>query len=191
MPTKNTTTSTNSYNPSSMGNYNAFQGQLNNSLMQMVQNPLGSSSFKNQLAQQQGVSNQIAQRSNANVLRNVRTGGGVLSNSSGYMGGLLARNQLTNSVMQGNAFNSSLNNALNTRNQGLSAMQAYQPLQTGQTSVQQQSGVGTWLPQVAGAAMNMLAPGLRCMLAILVAVQVASAVVILPSWLQSATKLTG
>ena len=164
MPTKNTTTSTNQYDPSSMNVYKPFQGQIGTSLMQMVQNPLGSSYFKNQLAQQQGVSNQIAARSNTNVLRNARTGGGILSNSGGYMAGMLNRNQLTNSVMQGNAFNSSLNNALNSRNVGLSGMQAYQPLQTGQTSVQQQSGVGTWLPQVAGAALNMLAPGIGSML---------------------------
>jgi hypothetical protein len=64
--------------------------------------------------------------------------------------------------MQGNAFNTSLNAALSNRNTGLAAMQAYQPLQTGQA--QTTSGLGTWLPQVAGMAMNALMPGVDSMM---------------------------
>lgn len=168
MSTKNTTQTTNAYNPSSMGNYNAFQGQTLNSLMQMVNNPLGNSYFQNQLAQQQGVSNQIGQRNNSNLLQNMRAGGGILSNSVGFAAGALNRNNVGNSMMQGNAFNSALNSALNNRSIASASMAAYQPLQTGQTSTQSQTGLGTWLPQLlgaaGGAAMNLAAPGLGSMM---------------------------
>ena len=160
MPTKNVTQSTNAYNTSANSNYNMFQGSIGNNLMQMVNNPLGNSFFKNQLAQQQGLNNQISQRSNSNLLQNMRAGGGVLSNSAGFMAGALNRNQQTNNMMQGNAFNSALNQALTSRNMGLASMQAYQPLQTGQTSTQTQSGLGTWLPQVAGMALGAATGGL-------------------------------
>lgn len=165
MSTKTTNTSTNQYNQSSMGTYNAFQPQLMGSLMQMVNNPLGSSYFQNQLAQQQAASRQIGQRSNANALQNLRTGGGILSNAGGFAAGMLNRNQNANNGMQANAFNTALNSALQNRNFALASMQAYQPLQTGQTSTQQQSGLGTWLPQLLGAGLGMAMPGIGGMMA--------------------------
>ena len=165
MGTKNVTQSTNAYNGSAMNNYNMFQGSIGNNLMQMVNNPLGNSFFKNQLAQQQGVNNQIGQRSNANLFQNLRAGGGILSNSGGFAAGALGRNQQTNNMMQGNAFNTALNNALQTRNTGLMSMQAYQPLQTGSTSTNTTSGLGTWLPQLAGAALSAAMPGVGGLMA--------------------------
>lgn len=164
MSTKQQTTTTNAYNNAAMGTYNMFQGAIGNNLMQMVNNPLGNSFFKNQLAQQMGVSNQIGQRNNSNALRNMRTGGGVLSNAGGFAAGMLNRNNLTNSMMQGNAFNTALNSALQSRNTGLMSMQAYQPLQTGQNSTQTTSGLGTWLPQLAGAALSAAMPGIGSMM---------------------------
>lgn len=160
MPTTNT--ATNQYNPSAMNTYNAFQPQLQGSLMQMATNPLGSSYFQNQLAQNQQNSAQIGQRNISNSLQNLRTGGGILSNNGGFMNAQLQRNTLANSNMQAGGFNSALNSALQNRSSALMSMAAYQPLQTGQT--QGTSGLGTWLPQVAGAAMNMLAPGVGSML---------------------------
>lgn len=160
MPTTQTTA--NNYNGSSYGTYNAFQPQIQSSLMQMATNPLGSSYFQNQLAQNQQNAVQIGQRNISNSVQNMRTGGGILSSSGGFANALLARNTLGASNMQSNAFNSSLNSALSNRNTATMAMQAYQPLQTGQT--QSTGGLGTWLPQVAGAAMNMLMPGVGSML---------------------------
>lgn len=164
MGTKTTTTSTNQYNNGSMNTYNAFQPRLGSTLMSMVQNPLGNSYFQNQLAQAQAASRQIANRNNTNAIRNMRTGGGILSNAGGFAAGMLNRNNLAASNMQANAFNSALNSALSNRGMAMTAMEAYQPLQTGQTSTQQTGGLGTWLPQVAGMAMNALMPGLGSMM---------------------------
>ena len=164
MPTTNTTQSTNQYNPVANSAYNTFQPQIMSSLMQMAQNPLGNSYFQHQLSQQQAAAQQVNQRGQTNALQNLRAGGGVLSNSGGIASSLINRNQIQGSTLQANAFNSAMNSALQNRNMALMSMQAYQPLQTGNTTTQSQSGLGTWLPQVAGMAMNMVAPGFSSML---------------------------
>jgi len=164
MGTKTNTQSTNQYNTAGLNAYNAFQPQIMSQLMQMAQNPLGNSYFQHQLAQQQSAAQQISQRSQSNSLQNLRTGGGVLSNSGGVAASLINRNQMQGSALQSNAFNSAMNSALQNRNMALMSMESYQPLQTGSTSTQSTSGLGTWLPQVAGMAMNMAAPGLGSMM---------------------------
>lgn len=164
MGTKTTTQSTNQYNTSANNAYNTFQPQLMSQLMQMAQNPLGNSYFQHQLAQQQAAAQQINQRSQSNSLQNLRTGGGVLSNSGGVAASLINRNQMQGSALQSNAFNTAMNSALQNRNMALMSMQQYQPLQTGNNTTQSTSGLGTWLPQVAGMAMNMFAPGLDSMM---------------------------
>ena len=164
MGTKTTTQSTNQYNTSANNAYNAFQPQIMSQLMQMAQNPLGNSYFQHQLAQQQAAAQQINQRSQSNSLQNLRTGGGVLSNSGGVVASLINRNQMQGSALQSNAFNTAMNSALQNRNMALMSMETYQPLQTGNTTTQSTGGLGTWLPQVAGMAMNMVAPGLSSMM---------------------------
>jgi hypothetical protein len=119
--------------------------------------------FQNQLAQNQQQAQQIGRRNILNTTSNLRAGGGVLGNASGFVGGMLQRASLSNSAMQGNAFNTAVNSALSNRNSALMAMQAYQPLQTGQSTTT--GGLGTWLPQVAGIAANALMPGIGGMLA--------------------------
>ena len=156
-------TSTNQYNASSMSAYNAFQPQIQSSLLTMASNPLGSSYFQNQLAQQQQQAQQVGQRNISNIAQNARAGGNILSNSGGYMNAQIARGGIANSVMQSNSFNSAVNNALQNRNMALMSMAAYQPLQTGQTN--SSGGTGTWLPQTASMAGNMLMPGIGSSLA--------------------------
>ena len=155
-----TSQTANQYNAAGMNTYNAFQPQLLAQLTQMAQNPLGNTYFQNQLAQQQGAAHQLTQRSMSNSLQNLRTGGGILSNSGGYTNALINRNQIQGSTLQSNAFNSAVNSALSNRNMAMMSMQAYQPLQTGQTTNQSTSGTGTWLPQLAGMALSMAAPGI-------------------------------
>jgi hypothetical protein len=164
MPTTNSTNTSNQYNPASMNAYNAFTGATMGNLMSMASNPLGSSYFQNQLAQQKGQSQQVGQRNQSNLLQNMRTGGGILSNSGGFMNAQLQRNNIANSGMQSNAFNSAMNSALQNRTAAQMSMAAYQPLQTGQNSTSSTGGLGTWLPQVAGAALSMAAPGLGSMM---------------------------
>lgn len=156
MSTKTSTNTQNQYNPAGMGTYNAFQPVLQRQLLQMAQNPLSSSYFQNALAQMRGSANALGARNMKNTLQNARTGGGLLSNSGAFSQALTNQTMLNNSQLQSNAFNSALSNALQNRNWALSSMESYQPLQTGQNSTQTTGGLGTWLPQLAGAAIGGL-----------------------------------
>ena len=163
MPTSTTTSTTNQYNPAGLNNYNMFQSSLGQ-LASLADNPFGNNNFQGQLAQMYNSVRQLGARSNSNALSNLRTGGGVLSNSGGLVSAMLNRNQLGTNMMQGNAFNSAVNNALQSRNIALASMQAYQPLQTGQTSQQTTGGMGTWLTPLLSAGLNMAMPGLGSMM---------------------------
>lgn len=160
MSSKTHTNTQNTYNQAAYGTYNAFQPALMSQLLQMSQNPLGSSQFQQQLGFANANANALAQRNAATTMRNLRTGGGLLSNSAGFLGAQAQKNMLASSAMHANAFQGALSNALSNRNWALSSMEAYQPLQTGSTTQQYQTGAGTWLPQVAGMALNALMPGI-------------------------------
>lgn len=165
MSNKTTTDTTNQYNAAGMGNYNQFQGTLASGLNNYAQNPLSSSFFNQQLGMAQNNASQIGQRNMSNITNNLRTGGGLLGNSGSFLQSQINRTGGQNSTLQSGAFNTTLNSALANRQWALQSMQAYQPLQTGQTSVQtQQQGLGSILGQVAGIGLNMAMPGLGSML---------------------------
>jgi hypothetical protein len=165
MSDKTTTNTTNQYNPSGMANYNSFQGSLASGLNSYAMNPLASSFFNQQNAMTQNNASQQNQRNISNTLSNVRTGGGLLGNSGSFLQAQTNRANLQGSANSSTAFNSTLNSALTNRQWALSSMQAYQPLQTGQTSVQtQQKGLGSILGSIAGIGLNMALPGLGSVL---------------------------
>jgi hypothetical protein len=148
-----------------MANYNNFQSTLGTTLNSFVNNPLGNSFFTQQLAQAQNNASNIGQRNMSNNLSNARTGGGLLGNSGSYLQGLTNRTQLSNSGLQSNAFNSTLQSAMNNRSTALAGMEAFNPLQTGSNTTQTQSqGLGSILGSVAGMGLNMAMPGLGSML---------------------------
>jgi hypothetical protein len=165
MSSKTTTNTANQYNPAGMANYNSFQPTLASGLNNYAQNPLASSFFQNQLGMAQNNASAITQRNMSNVTSNLRTGGGLLGNSGGFLQSQINRTAGQGSQLQSNAFNSTLNSALQNRQWALSSMQAYQPLQTGQNTVQTQSqGLGSILGQIAGVGLNLAMPGLGSML---------------------------
>ncbi|CAN5950537.1 unnamed protein product [Sphagnum jensenii] len=165
-----TTTQTNTanqYSQSGMNNYNAFQGTLMNNLSNYAQNPLASSFFQNQLGMAQNNASQIGQRNMSNITNNLRTGGGLLGNSGSFMQSQINRAAGQNSANQSNAFNTTLNSALQNRQWATSAMEAYQPLQTGQNTNQTQTqsmGLGSILGSLGGLGLNLAMPGLNSML---------------------------
>lgn len=165
MSSKTTTDTTNQYNQSAMGNYNQFQGTLGSSLQQYASSPLTSSFFNNQLGMAQNQASQVGQRNISNTLNNARTGGGVLGNSGAFFQNQVNRASMGNSAMQSSVFGNTLNSALANRQWALSGMQNYQPLQTGQNTVQTQSqGLGSILGSVAGIGLNMAMPGIGSLL---------------------------
>lgn len=165
MSDKTTTATTNQYSAPGMNNYNNFQGTLGSMLNQYAQNPLSSSFFNQQYQSSLNNANAQGTRNMQNLTNNLRTGGGLLGNSGSFMQSQINRVGAQNTGMQAGAFNSSLGSALQNRQWALSSMQNYQPLQTGQTSVQtKQQGLGSILGQVAGVGLNMLMPGLGSMM---------------------------
>lgn len=116
--------------------------------------------FQNQLAQAQGSANQVNQRNQNNVLSNIKMGGGLIGQGGGFSTASLNNAMLAGSTNQSNAFNSTLNGALQSRNFALQSAEGFNPLQTGANTTQSKSGLGTWLPQVAGAALGAATGGL-------------------------------
>lgn len=165
MSNKTTTDTANQYNPAGMSNYNSFQGTLASGLNQYANNPLSSSFFNQQLGMAQNNASSIGQRNMSNITSNLRTGGGLLGNSGSFMQSQINRAGLQGSANQSNAFNSTLNSALASRQWALSSMQGYQPLQTGQNTTQtQQQGLGSILGQVSGGVLGALMPGFGSLL---------------------------
>lgn len=165
MTKKDHTNTQNVYNPAAMKAYNAFQPALMSNLLQMAQNPFGTPGFQSQVGFGQAMNNQLSQRGISQNLQNLKAGGGLLSNSAAYLNALNQRGSLAASERGSQVFQNALSTALQNKNYALGAMEGYQPLQTGSQTQQYSTGTGTWLPQVAGLALNALMPGIGGMMA--------------------------
>jgi hypothetical protein len=159
MGTQNRTQSTNQYNQGSMGVFNQLQSGIGANLQDFMNNPLQSSFFNTQLQMANRANQLRGSAMNQMLLQNSRTGG-YNGNLPAFLQSQLARNQRQMSANQSNSFNNLLLGANQLRFGATQAAQGYHPLQTGQTQVQSQTGLGTWLPQVAGAAIGGLTMGL-------------------------------
>jgi hypothetical protein len=140
-----------------MSAYNSLMPQMQHVLSSTMADPWHSTAFQANLAQLNKNAQMAGNRMNANALNNY-TG----NNQSGFLASQMAKNQRAASGMVQQGYTSLLNNALNSR-MGAAGMAAnFRPLQTGSqsTTVQQTSGLGTWLPQVAGMALGAATGGL-------------------------------
>lgn len=165
MSDKTTTNTANQYSAQGMQNYNSFQGTLGTMLQQYAANPLNSSFFNQQYQANLNNANQVGTRNMQNLTSNLKTGGGLLGNSGSFVQSQVNRVGMNNTGLQANAFNSSLNSALQNRQWALGSMQNYQPLQTGQNTVQTKTqGLGSILGQVAGVGLGIAMPGIGSML---------------------------
>jgi hypothetical protein len=160
MSTKTNTSTTNTYNQAGMNAYNSMIPGMSSTINSLMNSPLNNSMFSNQLAQAQGSASQVNQRNIGNTMNNLKTGGGLIGQAGGYSTAALNTAMLSGSTNSSNAFNSTLNSALSNRNYALGAAENFSPLQTGANTTQTKSGLGTWLPQVAGAALGGLTGGL-------------------------------
>lgn len=148
MGNKTKTNTTNQYNAASMATYNAFQPQIQSTLTDYAQDPQKSSYFNLRYQQNLNQVQQLGNRGMSNVLMRGRALGGPQGN--GMLQSLLAQQTRGNSANEAGAFTNNLLAAEDMRRQAIGQMQAYNPLQTGQSTTQSTSGLGTWLPQVIG-----------------------------------------
>lgn len=161
--TDSTSTTSINYNQAGLNNYNAFQGTIANNLNQYATDPLKSTFFQQR---QNMASNNNAlqmQRNNFALFNNLNAGG-FNGNAQPFTLSQLAANSRALSAANSNSFMSNLLSSEQARQWATSQMQNFQPLQTGQTTnsstTTKSSGVGTWLPQVAGAALGAFTGGL-------------------------------
>lgn len=154
MSTKNTQTQQSTFNQPSMDTFNSFQPSFRNNMMDFMNDPLKSSFFNTQyqMAQKQNQASYGA--GNSAMMQNLAAGGSV-GNVPAYMQSNLLRNQRALSGANSNSFNNLLLGANQLRFGATQNAGSYRPLQTGSTQTQQQSGLGSWLPQVAGAALGI------------------------------------
>lgn len=154
MSKKTTTNSTIQYNPTGMTAYNSLVPQFQNTVQQFMQDPLSSTYFNQNLGLQSKFLNQQGVARQQNITGNqaaLGMGGRMLS---GYAAGQSAAASRGTTGQVSNAFTGLLNNATAARQWAAGQAGAFRPLETGQNTVQTQSGLGTWLPQLAGAAIG-------------------------------------
>jgi hypothetical protein len=141
---------TNQYNQAGMNAYNAFQPQLQSILGGYASNPFGNPFYQLNLSSNMAQAGRSVGNMNQNALSQFNmTGMGGAPN--GALTSLKAQLGRYGSGVYANAFQNAASNAFTNQMGALNTMAGYRPLQTGQT--QQTSGLGTWLPQVAGMAI--------------------------------------
>jgi hypothetical protein len=153
------TTQTNTYNPSSMNAYNAYTKQVGGFTSQWL-GPNGTLDPTKTSGFNLGFQNFL---NNANALggRNIRNmtanalATGMNPNSAAFNAQLQRAGRAT-SGLQSNAFMNAFQNTQSQQNFAAQLGAGYRPLQTGgnTNSTETTSGLGTWLPQVAGAAIG-------------------------------------
>jgi hypothetical protein len=161
MSTTKTSTSTNTYNQGSMNAFNALQPQVQNLLQQYMNNPNAVVSPFYDLATQaaQRQANVLGANMNANVTGNLAASGFGGTNLPAFLSSQIAANNRAASGMRSNAFLQGqlgkAGAALGVQQMGLSGASAYRPLQTGGKTTETQGGLGSWLPQLAGAGLGL------------------------------------
>lgn len=163
MGTKKQTQQTAQFDPTSMSAFKsltpAWAGQAQNFIQSPYSNP--QFQFESQLGTRQAQN--LGQTNINQLLQNQLTsgfGGGV---QSPFMQEMLANQARANTGLQAQLGFINPTQMANQRQQySMGLAQGYHPLQTGQKQVESTSGLGTWLPQVAGMGLSALTgmPGL-------------------------------
>lgn len=158
MSTVNKTQSTNQYNSGSMGVFNQLNPAFGSAIQSEINNPYNNMAFNTQL-QMQNRMNQTQFGSQQSAMMQRMQAMGQNPNSA-FFQSQLGKMQRGNQANQSQGYNNLLLQASQLRQNAIGQAGAYRPLQTGQTQTQSQSGLGTWLPQVAGMAMGAATMGM-------------------------------
>lgn len=169
MSTKHTTTQSESqnnvYDSRSMAAYHLNMGAVMPQMRQMMANPFNNPFYNQTLRQGMSQANRAGATSMQNMLQGLQQRG--IANGSPAAAYLTALQGRNNSALQANAFNNAQNQAANMYGFAANTLMNFHPLQTGananSTMTQKTSGLGTWLPQVAGIALGGLTGGLSTM----------------------------
>lgn len=160
MGTTHKTSQSNQYDPTSMGVFKGLQPGLQSTLQGYMTNPFGNPFFQTQ--QQMGTrqAQNLGQTGMSNITRNLTASGFGGGSSSPFAMEMMQNQARANSGLQAQlGFLSPVQNALGMQQFATGLASQYRPLQTGQQTTEKTSGLGTWLPQVAGLGMSFLPGG--------------------------------
>lgn len=157
--TSNSSASTqNVYDPASMQAYHAGLRTAMPAMQKMVANPFNNPFFNLSLGQGMANANRMGAGAMQSLGTSMRQRG--INDNSPMAAALQAYQGRVNSGMQSNAFLGAANQAQSNYWNALQGLASMRPLQTGGNSqgssntTQTVSGTGSWLPQVAGAALG-------------------------------------
>jgi hypothetical protein len=146
------------FQPQGMQAYSNLTPQMASVLQQYMQDPLKASYFNSQVGMANKSIGQQGQSQMQTLLNNARQFGGGAGGNNPYLASQMAMQGRAQSGQKAGAFNSLLMGAQQNRQWATGAAAGYQPLSTGQT--QTETGLGSWLPQVAGGILGALGSGL-------------------------------
>lgn len=153
MSTQNTQTSSSQFDPNSMGVFQGLTKTYGSAIQDEIQNPYSNMFFNMQQARgNQAINAQNASGQQSMIQRAQAMG--MDPHSPAFMQ-MLNQSSRFNQGRQSDMMQNLLLQAQQLRQGAIGQAGAYRPLQTGQTQTQKQSGLGTWLPQLAGAALGM------------------------------------
>jgi len=160
MSTKKQTSSSSSnvFNPNSEANYNALNSMGVGALQSEINNPYSNMFFNNQL----GMGNQAISAGNSAAMNAITQRAAALGGNNSALTNWNISNQARSAQAQrAGLFGNLLLNAGQMRQGAIGGALSYMPQITGQTSNSSEttSGLGTWLPQVAGLAMGAFTGG--------------------------------
>lgn len=158
MSTKKTTTEAGTFDPTSMSTFQAFQPAFRGGMLDIMQDPLKATYFNTMLQMSQAQNRQAFGQSQ-NIMNQNLAAGGFVGNMPAFAQMNLLNNQRALSAAQSNTFNNLLLGANQMRFGALSQAGGYRPFQTGGQTTQRTSGLGTWLPQVAGMGLSAFTGG--------------------------------
>lgn len=152
MSQQKVTTSTNQYNAQSMNSFQNLNSAGSTGILGNINDPYSNSAFntQNQMMRQNNAQMQSSAMQ-ALMQRSQALGQG---NNSPLLLSQIGQQQRQGMAQNAQGYNSLLLNAAQLRQQSLGAAMNYKPLQTGGTQTQTMGGLGTWLPQLAGAALG-------------------------------------
>lgn len=176
MSTKKKTTSTfnrkaeqkTTFDPGALAEYRKLTPLISQVLQDYMKDPRQATFFNQMIQMSNQQAGRTGQAMNRNLFQNQLAGGFSGNNMGAMQQSMLAANQRAVSGQKQGGFTNALLFAEQARRGATAQAQAFRPLQTGgtqtasgtSTSVSRTSGLGTWLPQVAGAAIAGVAGAL-------------------------------
>ena len=157
MSTKRKTVQKFAFQPQALNVYKQLQSPISKTLQGYLKDPRKSGFFNLRLKESLANAQQLTQRMFGNVGARAQAGGFAGSNLPAFMQSEQARVGRAGSKLESQAFIQNILAQEQFRQNALNQAMSMRPLQTGGTTTQKTSGLGTWLPQVVSAGLGAAA----------------------------------